>query len=199
MENDPIRRLRQEIADHESNRTHSELGYAPLFAASPDAKIVIVGQAPGIRAQMSGMPWNDASGDKLMLWLGVTDEQFRDESIFAHIPMDFYYPGKGVSGDLPPRKDFAPLWHKRLLDLMPRVELVILVGHYAQKYYLPASGKRTLTDTVRDYKSYLPRYFPIVHPSPLNFRWRAKNPWFEEDVVPLLRKEVARIIAHSCK
>jgi uracil-DNA glycosylase len=155
---------------------------------------MIIGQAPGIKAQKSGLVWDDASGNRLMDWLGVTEDQFRDPRIFAHIPMDFYYPGKGKSGDLPPRKDFAPLWHARLVELMPNLQLTILIGSYAQKYYLP-NRQRTLTETVRNYQAYLPTYFPVVHPSPLNFRWFAKNEWFEEELVPVLRQAVAEILA----
>lgn len=192
---DPIEGLRLEIATHESNQQQLELGYQPLFAASQSAKIVIVGQAPGIRAQNSGLPWNDPSGLKLMSWLGVSEKEFRDENIFAHIPMDFYYPGKGKSGDLPPRKDFAPRWHGRLMELMPNVELVVLIGRYSQKYYLPSHPHRTLTETVQNYQDFLPDYFPVVHPSPLNFRWFMKNPWFDTEVVPELRRRVETIIA----
>lgn len=169
-------------------------GFMPLFVASSQSKIIVIGQAPGIRAQTSGKPWDDPSGLRLMAWLGVTEAQFRDPSLFAHIPMDFYYPGKGKGGDMPPRKDFASLWHTRLMDLMPDVKLIILIGQYAQKYYLPGK-KRSLTDAVRDYRTYLPDYFPLVHPSPLNFRWHAKNEWFEKEVVPALRETVAQIIA----
>lgn len=170
------------------------MGYRPLFSASTSAKIAIIGQAPGIRAQTSNKPWDDASGLKLISWLGVSEAEFRDERLFAHVPMDFYYPGKGASGDLPPRKAFAPLWHPRLFELMPEVRLMVLVGRYAQKYYL-SNGQRTLTDTVQNYNEYLPRYFPIVHPSPLNFRWHARNPWFEDEVVPVLKRQVSGSIA----
>lgn len=186
--------LRHEIAEHESNKILRAQGLSPLFLASARSKIVIVGQAPGIKAQTSGLAWDDASGIRLMGWLGVDEKQFRDTSLFAHIPMDFYYPGKGKSGDLPPRKEFAPLWHQRLMDLMPDIELVILIGQYAQKYYLPKNKHRTLTETVQNYQTLLPDYFPLVHPSPLNFRWLAKNKWFEEELVPVLRKTITEII-----
>lgn len=188
--------LRQEIIDHESNQLHTAQGFLPLFSASADSRVVIVGQAPGIKAQTSGLVWNDASGVRLMSWLGVNEVQFRDPHIFAHIPMDFYYPGKGTSGDLPPRKDFARLWHTRLLDSMPNIELTILIGAHAQQYYLP-NRERTLTETVQNYASYLPNHFPLIHPSPLNFRWFAKNPWFDTDVVPALRKRINEIINSS--
>jgi uracil-DNA glycosylase len=186
--------LRVEIAEHESNSSLKTQGFEPLFLASPRSKIVIVGQAPGIQAQTSRIVWDDASGIRLMSWLGVEESQFRDTGLFAHIPMDFYYPGKGKSGDLPPRKEFAELWHKRLLDLMPNVELFILIGKYSQNYYLPKHGYKNLTETVRNYEDFYPKYFPVVHPSPLNFRWFAKNEWFENEVVSVLQKRIACII-----
>lgn len=193
MKPDPFDLIRQEIMAHEGNTSHTVNGFVPLFVASRQAKIMIVGQAPGLKAQQSGMAWNDASGERLREWLGVTESQFRDPQLFAHVPMDFYYPGKGKSGDLPPRKDFAPLWHARLRELMPEIELTVLVGAYAQKYYLP-NVQSTLTETVRNYEQYLPEYLPIVHPSPLNFRWFAKNPWFEGDLVPVMQGIVAKTL-----
>ncbi len=186
--------LRLEIASHESNADYMAQGHLPLFVASPKSKILIVGQAPGIRAQMSNKPWNDVSGVRLVRWLGVSEHQFRDPDLFAHLPMDFYYPGKGKSGDLPPRKAFAPLWHGRLRSYMPEIELTILIGKYAQDYYLKSSLHHNLTETVRNYEEYLPDYFPLVHPSPLNFRWFARNGWFEEELIPNLQKVVAEII-----
>jgi uracil-DNA glycosylase len=184
-------RIRAEIVAHESNAWARELGYEPLYAAAPGARIALIGQAPGRKAQESRVPWNDASGVKLRAWLGVTDEQFYDPNLFAIIPMDFYYPGKGTSGDLPPRKDFAALWHGRILTELPDLRLTVLVGGYAQKHYLGARAKPTLTETVRAYTEYLPSTVPLVHPSPLNFRWQSKNPWFEDEVVPALRTLVA--------
>lgn len=189
-----IEDIRREIAEHESNAIHRERGYEPLFVASPTARIVIVGQAPGRLAQESGMPWNDASGRRLVQWLGIDEATFRDESLIAHIPMDFYYPGKGKSGDLPPRKEFAPLWHDRLLAAMPDAELFVLIGQYSQKRYLPHIRPYQLTEVVRGYQQYLPRYFPIVHPSPLNFRWLKQNPWFETEVVPALQARVRKVL-----
>jgi uracil-DNA glycosylase len=171
-----------------------ELGYTPVYTASEKAKIMIVGQAPGRKAQESHKPWNDVSGVKLRLWLGVSDEQFYNPDLFALVPMDFYYPGKGVHGDLPPRKDFAARWHPKLLDLMPNVQLIILIGAYSQKYYLSDRAKSNLTQTVQSYEEYLPKYLPLVHPSPLNFRWLTKNPWFEIELLPVLREKVKEII-----
>lgn len=175
-------------------KSHLPLGPRPVTTAHINSKIVIIGQAPGTKVHNSGIPWNDQSGKKLRQWLNVTDEQFYNTENFAIIPMGFCYPGKGKTGDLPPRPECAPQWHKQLLDKMPNVELVILIGAYAQKYYLKDKAKRTLTETVGEYKSYLPKYFPIPHPSPTNRFWRAKNPWFEDLVVSDLQNRVHEIL-----
>lgn len=189
-----IETIRKEIIHHPSNKHFTELGYTPLFSASSTAKIVIIGQAPGRKAQESNLVWNDASGLKLIKWLGISENVFRDTTLFAHVPMDFYYPGKGISGDLPPRQDFAPRWHEKLLDQMPHVQLKILIGNYAQRYYLKTNNKVTLTDTVRNFETYIPTFFPLVHPSPLNFRWHSKNTWYETDLVPELQKYISTIV-----
>lgn len=188
-------RIRAEITAHPSNGWARELGYAPLYSVADGARIALIGQAPGRKAQESGVPWNDASGVRLRSWLGVDDAQFYDPHLFAIIPMDFYYPGKGASGDLPPRKDFAGMWHERILAELPDLTLTILVGGYAQKYYLGQRAKPSLTETVRAYGDYLPSTIPLVHPSPLNFRWQTKNPWFEAEVVPALRALVGTALA----
>jgi uracil-DNA glycosylase len=190
-------RIRAEIVAHPSNAWAQDLGYEPLYSAAPGARIALIGQAPGRKAQESGVPWDDASGVKLRGWLGVDDTQFYDPDQLALVPMDFYYPGKGTSGDLPPRKDFAALWHQRILAELPDLRLTILVGGYAQKYYLGARVKPTLTETVRAYAEYLPSTMPLVHPSPLNFRWQSRNPWFEAEVVPVLRTLVADALGAS--
>lgn len=189
----PIDKIRKEIQNDPSNEKFKSLGYEPLFVANEKASLVIVGQAPGIKAQTAGIAWKDESGNRLMEWLGIDEETFRDETKIALLPMDFYYQGKGKSGDLPPRKDFAEKWHTKLLEKMPNVKLFILTGQYAQKYYLGKDMKKNLTETVKSYKDYLPKYFPIVHPSPLNFRWLNKNPWFEKEVIPALQKEVSKL------
>lgn len=173
-------------------KAHLPLGPRPVVTAHPNSKIVIIGQAPGTKVHESGIPWDDQSGKKLREWLNVTNEQFYNTENFAIIPMGFCYPGKGKTGDLPPRPECAPQWHEPLLEKMSKVELIILIGAYAQNYYL--KDKKTLTERVGDYKSYLPKYFPIPHPSPTNRFWRAKNPWFEELVVPELRKKVKELI-----
>lgn len=172
---------------------HLDLGANPVVAASSHAKIVIIGQAPGTKVHKSGIPWDDASGKQLRKWMGVSEAIFYDENIFAIVPMGFCYPGKGTSGDKPPRKECAPLWHQQLFDKMPNIEVVILIGMYAQKQYLKDKTKRTLTETVATYLEYLPDYFVLPHPSPRNRFWLAKNLWFEKEVVPTLTKKIAEI------
>jgi uracil-DNA glycosylase len=190
-----IAEIRKAIDVDPANADWARRGEGPLFVADPAARIAIIGQAPGQKAQASGIPWSDASGAKLMLWLGVTEDQFRDPELFAILPMDFYFPGKGVSGDLPPRKDFAARWHPLILGQLPRIRLTLLVGRYAQDHYLAGNAKSNLTETVRAFGEYLPDVFPLVHPSPLNFRWQARNPWFETDLLPALRTTVAAATA----
>lgn len=185
--------LYDEIDQDSMNASFHAHGWPPVYTASPRSRIVLVGQAPGRIAQETRTPWNDASGRTLRQWLGVTDEQFYDPDLFALMPMDFYYPGKAAHGDLPPRPEFAKKWHPRLLAQMPDVRLTILVGAHAQQYYLNKQAKRNLTETVAHYVEYLPHYFPLVHPSPLNFRWRARNPWFEMNVIPILSKMVKEL------
>jgi len=167
---------------------HLELGPRPVVSADIDSKIVIIGQAPGTKVHASGIPWDDASGRQLRKWLGVSDEDFYDPKNFAIVPMGFCYPGKGKTGDLPPRPECAPQWHQSLFDRMPNLELVILIGMYAQNYYLKKMAKKTLTETVRNYKEYLPNYFVLPHPSPRNRIWLTKNPWFEKEVLPEFQK-----------
>lgn len=165
----------------------------PILQASALSKIVIIGQAPGQKVQNSGIPWDDLSGNELRRWLGVSKEQFYNPELFALLPMGFCYPGKGKSGDLPPRPECAPLWHKPLLDDMTAIKLVILIGQYAQQYYLKDLNQQTLTVTVKNFNQYLPQYLPLVHPSPRNKIWQKKNPWFETEVVPTLKDIVNSI------
>ncbi|WP_127849884.1 uracil-DNA glycosylase family protein [Lacticaseibacillus hulanensis] len=176
------------------NAEYTARGVDPLYAVDPAAKIVLIGQAPGIRAEESKMYWNDPSGDRLRDWMGIDRETFYDPKQVAIVPLDFYYPGKGKSGDLPPRKGFAEKWHPQLLAAMPNLQLTVLIGMYAQKFYLGKERKRTLTDTVHAYKEYLPKYFPLVHPSPRNQLWMSRNPWFAADVLPDFKKRVHEII-----
>lgn len=173
---------------------HLPLGPRPIVSGHPKSKIAIIGQAPGTKVHKTGVPWDDPSGKQLRKWLGATDEQFYDERLFALIPMGFCYPGKGKSGDLPPRPECAPLWHKRLLDEMPNLKLTILIGQYAQRYYLRDKKEKNLTETVRSYNKYTPEYFVLPHPSPRNRFWLSKNPWFEDEVLPRLKAKVQQIL-----
>lgn len=173
-------------------KEHLPLGPNPVVQGSLKSRMVIIGQAPGKIVHETSIPWNDKSGDNLRSWLGVDRETFYDPAMIALIPMGFCYPGRGKSGDLPPRPECAPLWHPKLLTFMKEVKFTILVGNYAQAYYL--KEKRNLTDTVREYKKYLPDYFPLPHPSPRNNIWQAKNPWFKKDVLPTLQNRVAEVL-----
>ena len=191
-----MQELLSEIRSCEVCKAHLPLGPRPIVAAHEEAKIVIVGQAPGTKVHQTGVPWDDPSGRQLRKWLGVTDEVFYDETKIALIPMGFCYPGKGKSGDLPPRPECAPLWHEPLFSKMPSIELIVVIGSYAQGYYLKEKREKNLTETVKMYKNYLPRYFPLPHPSPRNRFWQSKNPWFEEEVVPELQKRVLNILSN---
>ena len=184
----------KKLKEDSRNKSYTDRGIPPIFQVSPKAQILIIGQAPGKKVEESLIPFNDKSGEKLVQWMGIHRDTFYSEKI-AILPMDFYYPGKGKTGDLPPRSFIAKEYHKDILDLMPDIKLTILIGSYSMKYYLGKSMKENLTETVRSYKEYLPKYFPIVHPSPLNFRWQKANPWFEGEVVPVLRDKVHKILA----
>lgn len=176
------------------------LGPNPVVRAAAGARMVIIGQAPGTRVHASGVPWDDPSGNRLRDWLQLQPEQFYDESQVAIVPMGFCYPGRGKSGDLPPTPDCAPLWHERLFTHLPQLELVLLVGAYAQQYYLshtPAAevaATETLTQRVQRWQDFGPRYFPLPHPSPRNNVWLRRNPWFEAEVVPALQRRVREAI-----
>ena len=185
-----IKRLKEDSR----NKSYTERGIPPIFQVSPKAQILIIGQAPGKKVEESLIPFNDKSGEKLVQWMGIDRDTFYSEEI-AILPMDFYYPGKGKTGDLPPRSFIAKEYHKDILELMPDIKLTILIGSYSMKYYLGKGMKENLTETVRRYKEYLPKYFPIVHPSPLNFRWQKANPWFEGEVVPVLKDMVGKILS----
>jgi uracil-DNA glycosylase len=171
------------------------LGPRPVLRASAAARLLIVGQAPGTKVHESGIPWNDASGIRLRHWLGIEREAFYDERHIAIVPMGFCYPGKGESGDLPPRPECSATWHPQLLPKLPEVRLKLLIGQYAQQYFLGADRGKTLTDTVRDFRRFLPDAIPLPHPSPRNQLWLKVNPWFETELLPLLRRHVADVLA----
>ena len=180
-------KIKEEIMADTMNYSYTREGIPPLFKASNNARIVIVGQAPGRKAEETRLFWNDLSGDRLREWLGISREKFYETDCIAQLPMDFYYPGKAKTGDVPPRKGFAEKWHPRLLKEMPNIETIIPIGNYAQKYYLDKRCGKNLTETVRNFQEYLPEYLPLVHPSPLNYGWLKRNAWFEKDVLPILK------------
>lgn len=167
-------------------------GATPLLSFSARSKILLVGQAPGIRAMESGVPWDDASGVRLREWMGITDEQFYNADNVAIVPMDFCYPGKGKSGDNPPRPICSETWMEKIREQLQEVRITIVIGQYAQKYLLGDTRKKTLTETVRSWREYAPEYYVLPHPSPRNNIWMAKNPWFATEVLPAFKKAVAR-------
>lgn len=186
--------IKEEIMADLMNESYTSRKIPPLFKASKDARLVIVGQAPGRKAEETRLFWNDPSGDRLREWMGVSREEFYNTDLIAQLPMDFYYPGKAKTGDVPPRKGFAEKWHPILLKEMPNIETILLIGSYAQKYYLGKGQEKNLTETVRNYERYLPEYLPLVHPSPLNIGWLKRNPWFENEVLPVLKDLVKNIL-----
>lgn len=174
---------------------HLPLGPRPVLRASATARLLIVGQAPGTKVHESGIPWNDASGERLRDWLGLESAVFYDESRVAILPMGLCYPGRDArGGDKPPRPECAPLWHPPLLAALPRVELTLLVGLYAQAHYLAARRRGSLTETVRAWADYAPQFVPLPHPSWRNTAWLKKNPWFGSDLLPGLRARVAALL-----
>lgn len=189
-----MEKLLKDIAQCTLCEPHLALGARPVVKAHPNAKIVVIGQAPGTKVHATGIPWNDPSGVQLRKWLNVDDTTFYNPEKFAIIPMGFCYPGKGKSGDLPPRPECAPQWHDLLFKHLKNVELVLLIGMYAQNYYLKKEAKRTLTETVLHFENYLPKFLPLPHPSPRNRFWLTKNPWFSTDVIPTLQQRVSQIL-----
>ena len=186
--------LLRKISACEECKANLPLGPRPVMAAHPDSKIIIIGQAPGKKVHESGIPWNDPSGNQLRRWMGITEADFYDPKKIAILPMGFCYPGKGTSGDLPPRPECAPLWHESVLSAITDPKLTLLIGQYSQRYYLKDTAKSNLTETVRNYKEYLPQYLPLPHPSPRNRFWLAKNPWFEREILPELRSKVTEVV-----
>lgn len=167
----------------------------PVLRVSRKARLCIVGQAPGTRVHASGTPFTDPSGDRLRDWMGVTSEEFYDVSRLAIVPMGFCFPGLDAKGgDLPPRRECADAWREQLFRLLPQIELTLLVGQYAQAWHLGAARKESLTATVAAWREYGPRFIPLPHPSWRNNAWIKKNPWFEAELLPVLRREVRRLM-----
>ena len=188
-----MRKLVEEVSKCTICAQFLTLGPRPIINVHMESKILIIGQAPGIKVHESGIPWDDKSGENLRKWMCIDEATFYDPKKIGILPMGFCYPGKGKSGDLPPRKECAPQWHPLLLSKMKSVKMTILIGQYAQSYYLP-NKKKTLTETVRNFESYLPNYFVLPHPSPRNNIWQAKNRWFGTDVLPFLKQRVKEFL-----
>ena len=191
-------RLKKLLRDARACRVcaeHLPHGPRPVLRAGAGARLMIVGQAPGTRVHETGIPWNDRSGERLRDWLEVEPETFYDEGRIAIVPMGFCFPGQDAKGgDLPPRRECAPLWHPPLRAALPAVELTLLVGQYAQAYYLGRARKSSLTETVRAWRDYRPAFLPLPHPSWRNTAWLKKNPWFESELLPELRARVHALI-----
>ena len=169
---------------------HLPLGPRPILQASETARILVVGQAPGARVHETGIPWNDPSGERLRAWMGVEKSAFYDESRIAIIPMGYCYPGRGRDGDMPPRRECATLWLDQLLARLPGIELTLLVGQYAQRHFLGRRRKNSLAATVQAWREYAPEFLPLPHPSPRNQPWLKKHPWFESELLPMLRTRI---------
>ena len=170
----------------------------PVIQAGASARIMIVGQAPGTRVHASGRPFTDPSGDRLREWMQVDEATFYDESRIAIVPMGFCFPGLDEKGgDLPPRRECAPLWQERVRTQLPNVALTLLIGQYAQRFYLRSQAHKTLTDTVKNAAQYFPGFLPLPHPSWRNNAWLRKNPWFEAKILPMLRCRIDQVLSPS--
>ena len=174
---------------------HLPLGPRPVVQLGAGARILIVGQAPGLKVHKSGIPWDDASGRRLRDWMGIEPPVFYDPQRIAIIPMAYCYPGRGGGGDLPPRRECADLWLDRLLAQLPDIRLTLLVGQYAQRHFLGARARTSLTETVMAWRDYAPSMLPLPHPSPRNQPWFSRHPWFGDDVLPALKQAVAATLA----
>lgn len=188
--------LLKEIRQCTACEPHLSHGANPVIQAHPNARLLIIGQAPGIKVHESSIPWNDASGERLREWLGIDSNTFYDEQKVAIVPMGFCYPGKGKSGDLPPRPECAELWHQKVLQSLPNIQMTLLIGQYAQNYYLKERTTKTLTETVKNWQTWAPEFLPLPHPSPRNNIWLKKNPWFENDVIPYIRQHISEHLAY---
>ncbi|MDY2788618.1 MAG: uracil-DNA glycosylase family protein [Atopobium sp.] len=192
--NEAFSNIFENIKQDPQNRWYTQQGIEPLYTAGHNARILVIGQAPGRIAQQTRTPWNDRSGERLRSWMGISYEDFYNPQKVALLPMDFYFPGSGKSGDLAPREGFAQKWHPQLRALMPHIQLTMLIGKYALSHYLGLPKSLRITEVVREYEHYAPDYIPLVHPSPRNQIWLKKNPWFEKEVIPQLQNRVAQIL-----
>ena len=191
----PLDALLAEVRACRACVAHLPLGPRPIVQAGRSARLLIVGQAPGAKVHASGVPWDDASGLRLRDWLGIDAATFYDAAQVAIMPMGYCYPGRGRGGDLPPRRECADLWHARLLAQMPDIRLTLLIGQYAQRHFLGAARKSSLTATVAAFADYAPRFIPLPHPSPRNTAWFQRHPWFERELLPVLRARVQALLS----
>lgn len=183
--------LARRIAGCRVCAAHLPHGVRPVTSFSPSAKLLIIGQAPGSKVHLSGIPWDDKSGDRLREWTGLDRETMYDPARVALVPMGFCYPGRASGGDKPPRRECAPLWHDEVLAILPEDRLTLLVGSYAQSYYLPVTRTLSMTERVRRFRDFLPDALPLPHPAWRSTLWMRQNPWFETEVLPILRTRVA--------
>lgn len=191
-----IGQLVKDIKACQKCKEYLPLGARPILQVAENARVLIVGQAPGKKVHETGLPWNDKSGDTLRMWLSIDKKQFYNDNRIAIAPIGFCYPGKGRAGDKPPRPECAKLWRSALHHHLPGVELTLLIGRYAQNYYLKEKMKDNVTDTIKAYKEYLSGgFFPLIHPSPRNCRWHKQNEWFQLEIVPILREKIAHILS----
>jgi uracil-DNA glycosylase len=189
-----LNRLLAEVRACRACEAHLPLGPRPVIQAGGSARILIIGQAPSARVHVSGVPWDDRSGERLRDWMDIDAETFYDKSRIAILPMGFCYPGRAASGDRPPRRECAPLWLDRLLEHMPSIELTLLVGRYAQAHFLGPAGGGSLTATVEAWRVHAPRVIPLPHPSPRNIAWFIANPWFDGELLPVLQRSVRELL-----
>ncbi|WP_430435768.1 uracil-DNA glycosylase family protein [Oceanibaculum nanhaiense] len=195
MVGDPLPALLREISACRLCEAHLPLGPRPVIRAAASARILVIGQAPGTKVHRTGIPFNDPSGDRLRDWMGIDRDIFYDEARIAIMPMGLCYPGRNArGGDLPPRPECAPLWHDRVRALLPAIELTLLIGAYAQARYLGARREKTLAGTVARWRDFGPAFIPTPHPSPRNRNWLKTHPWFEDEVVPEIRRRVAALV-----
>lgn len=191
-----FQRLMTEVQQCRICAEHLTLGPRPVLQLDPRARILIASQAPGRKVHLSGVPFSDASGDRLRAWLGITLEQFYDPTRIAIVPMGLCYPGSGSGGDLPPRSECGPHWRARLLAQLPALRLTLVIGRYAMAYHLPAAVP-SVTTAVQAWRNSWPGVVPLPHPSPRNNIWLRRNPWFEAQLLPPLRERVAQLLAET--
>lgn len=191
-----FRRLLRDVRACRLCEPHLEHGVRPVLQLDPAARLLVAGQAPGRRVHASGLPFDDPSGDRLRAWMGVSRETFYDARRIAIVPMGLCYPGTGRSGDLPPRPECAPTWRRPLLDSLPRLELTLVIGQYAMAWHLGRT-RESVTEVVRAWREYGPALLPLPHPSPRNTLWLARNAWFEQEVVPEIRRRVRNALERS--